>query len=124
MSDIEIVKEELIWFPLDEVYESRKTVDYDSHILGLSLERIIELVQRRAREDGEWAIANGMVGEDNKNEPKMREMMAFVSDPKNIEQAVTYIRKKNTEAETTVDFICRDLAMASMWAVVARKKRE
>lgn len=122
--DIEIVKEELIWFPVDEVYESRKTVDYDRPIKDMPLGEIIELVQRRATEDGEWCIANGMVGPDNRNEPKMRDMMAFVSDPKNIEQAVDYIYKEGTADERTVDFVCRDLGKASLWAATVKQSRE
>lgn len=119
--DIEIVKEELIWFPLDEAYESRKTVDYDCPILGLSLEDIIERVQRRAKEDGEFCIENGMVGPNNESEPKMRRMMAFVGDPKNIEQAVDYIYKEGKAKERTVDYICRDLGKASLWAASVKK---
>jgi hypothetical protein len=118
---MDIEKEELIWFPVDSAYESRKTVDYDQPIENMPLEDIIELVQKRAQEDGEFCIENDMVGPNKESEPKMRLMMAFVSDPKNIEQAVDYIYKEGTAGERTVDFVCRDLANASKWAANVKK---
>jgi hypothetical protein len=70
-------------------------------------------VQKRAQEDGEWAIANGHVGD---NEDNMRKMMAFVSDEKNIRQCVGIFIKEDLEGKRTVDFVCRDLANASKYA--------
>lgn len=102
---------ELIWFP--GVYHGRDTEEYTQNIAPLTLDQVVELVQKRAREDGEYCIANGMVGPNNESEPKMRAMMAFVSDPKNIEQCLDYIYKEGTHEERTVDFVCRDLANAS-----------
>lgn len=118
--DIEIVPEEIIWHP-GEDYESRKTVDYDCPIQDLPLADIVERVQRRASEDGEFCIENDMVGENRENESNMRAMMAFVSDPKHIEQCVDYIYKEDTAGERTVDFVCRDLANASKWATSVKK---
>lgn len=111
-----ISDENLMWFPDDLVYQGRDDPDYTQVVRGLALERIVELVQARATEDGEWAIANGRVGHNNRSEPTMRRMMEFASDPKNIEQALDYIYKAQTEGESTVDHICRELAKAARWA--------
>lgn len=116
---MDIVESEIIWFP--GIYKGRLTVEYTQTIDGLTFEEVCKLVQKRAQEDGEWAIANGMVGKNNENEPKMRRMMEFVSDPKHIEQCVDYIYKEETEGVRTVDFVCRDLANASRWAVNVKK---
>jgi hypothetical protein len=112
-----MIDENLMWFPSPDLYIGRDDPDYIQTVAGLSLERVIELVQARATEDGEWAIANGRVGPDNRNEPKMRQMMAFAADAKNIEQALDYIYKAQTEKTSTVDDVCRELAKASQWAV-------
>jgi hypothetical protein len=111
-----MIDENLMWFPDPDLYIGRDHADYTQTVAGLSLERVVELVQARANEDGEWAIANGRVGEDNRNEPKMRKMMAFAADAKNIEQALDYIYKAQTEKTSTVDDVCRELAKASQWA--------
>jgi hypothetical protein len=73
---------------------------------AITQEMLIDLVQKRAKEDGEWAIENDLVGD---NEDKMRQMMAWVSDPKHIVQCYEYGDNK----KETVDWICRDLANAS-----------
>lgn len=104
-----IVGEETIWYP--GIYEGRQGA-YATLIDTLDLVEIIPMVQKRAEEDGEWAIANGFVGD---NEEKMRKMMAWVSDPKNIEQAVEAALEDYPPRTKTVDFVCRDLANGSKW---------
>lgn len=92
------------------VYDGR-TEDPYSLIAGqLPLERVIEIVKKRAEKDGQWCIDNDLVGD---NEDKMRKMIAFTCDPKMVEQAV----KHPSNAGATVDFVCRDLANASKWNV-------
>lgn len=107
-----ITEEQTIWFP--GIYHGRDTEEWLQKVADISLVKLTELVQLRAQEDGEWAITNGFVGD---NEDKMRRMMAWVSDPVNIQQCVSYILKHEEEAERTVDFVCRDLANASKGAV-------
>lgn len=102
----EIQEHNIIWFP--GIYGGREG-DYAKTASSFSRERVIELVQQRAKEDGERAIENGHVGD---NEDKMREMMAFVSDEKHIIQCLEY----GNNSSETVDWICRDLANASKWA--------
>jgi hypothetical protein len=106
----EIVAEKTIWFP-GFFYNGREG-DYAKAVNELERETIIELVQKRAEEDGEWAIENGHVGN---NEDVMRKMMAWVSDPKNINQCLDHIHKVNMGHERTVDWVCRDLANGSKW---------
>lgn len=98
-----------IWYP--GVYHGRVFDEqYQQKVADISLVDLVELVQKRAKEDGEWAIENDHVGD---NEDKMRKMMAWVSDPVNIEQCADYIlRGGMTES---VDWLCRDLANASRW---------
>lgn len=108
----DIQEHETIWFP--GIYGGRTTEEYTIPLSSVSITRLIELVQLRAAEDGEWAIANGFVGD---NEPKMRRMMAFVSDEKNIRQCLAHIDKEGKTAERTVDWVCRELANASKWMV-------
>lgn len=102
----DITMHETIWFP--GVYGGRTDEEYTQPAHAISEEKLIELVQKRAKEDGEWAIENGFVGD---NEDKMRKMMAWVSDPKNIVQCY----QGNLEYGPTVDWICRDLANGSKW---------
>lgn len=97
-----------IWNP--GVYEPRTDGDYARTISDISLDEITELVQQRAKTDGEWTIENGLVGN---NEILMRRMMEFVADPKNIQQCTAYIYAEDTEYERTVDWVCRELANAS-----------
>ena len=108
MTDIQ--ENEIIWFP--GIYDVREG-DYLEIAGSITRERLIELVQKRATEDGEWAIENGFVGD---HENKMRKMMAFVSNEKHIIQCIEY----GSNAAETVDWICRDLANASKWAVNSR----
>lgn len=107
-----IAEETTMWYP--GVYEGRTDSEYGQPVNEVSEERIIELVQQRAKEDGEWAITNGFVGD---NEGKMRRMMEFVSDPTNIRQCIKFIQVHGEAEERTVDYVCRDLANASKWAV-------
>lgn len=108
----EITAERTIWFP--GIYDGREDEegDYAKTVVEFSDEKLIELVQQRAKEDGEWAIENGYVGD---NEDSMRKMMAWVSDEKNITQALEHIHSENMQTERTVDWLCRDLANGSKW---------
>lgn len=119
MTDIQ--EHETIWYP--GVYGGRQESPWTDSVETVPTERIIELVHQRAEEDGEWAIANGHVGKNNEHEAKMRRMMAFVSDEKNIRQCIDYIFTENTANVRTVDFVCRDLANASSWAVAAQERK-
>lgn len=96
---------ETIWYP--EVYEGRQG-DYAKPAHTFSEEELVALVQKRAEEDGNWAIDNGFVGN---NEDVMRKMMAWVSRPDNIKQCA----QANLDRGVTVDWVCRDLANASKW---------
>jgi hypothetical protein len=106
---------ETIWFP--GIYHGRNTDEYTQLAAPLPMPELIALVAKRAHEDGEWAIANGLVGENNRNEPKMRRMMDFVADAKNIQQCVEHILAEERDLEATVDWVCRDLANASRMLV-------
>lgn len=106
-----ITEEQTIWFP--GIYAGRTDSEYTKLIADVSTTELIELVQKRAHEDGWWAIDNGFVGD---NEDSMRKMMEFVSDEKNIRQCLDHILKSGAEEERTVDWVCRDLANASKWA--------
>lgn len=105
-----ITEEQTIWFP--GIYVGRTTTEWVQQVMDITLEVLTERVQRRAREDGEWAITNGFVGD---NEANMRQMMAWVSDEKNIEQIFTRITEGHEPSDTTVDWVCRDLANGSRW---------
>lgn len=100
----EIQEDHIIWFP--GLYNGR-VGDYAKIASTMPEAKVIELVQQRAHEDGEWAIQNGHVGD---NEDIMRKMMAWVSDVTNIRQAL------EANPDETVDWICRDLANGSKWA--------
>jgi len=108
-----IVEEEVIWYP--GIYGGRRIdTSYTQTIADVSLAELTELVQKRAQEDGQWSIDNGLVGD---NEDKMRRAMEFVSNPMNIQQCVSHILKEEAETERTVDWVCRDLANASKMMV-------
>lgn len=100
-------EQSIIWFP--GIYRGREG-DYAKKVGDISLPELMALVEKRAQEDGEWAIENKVVGE---NEANMRKMMEFVSTGINITQCVGHIRRNGTENETTVDWVCRELANAS-----------
>lgn len=106
MIELEIEAEMTIWFPLGSVYKGRQGV-YARHAHEFTENLLVELVQMRAREDGEWAIEQGLVGD---NEPIMRKMMEWVSRSDNILQCY-YV---NLDRGPTVDWICRHLAEASV----------
>lgn len=98
-----ITEDQTIWYP--DVYNGRQG-DYAKTVADVSLVELTELVQKRAQEDGQWAIDNGFVGD---NEDKMRKMMAWVSNPENIQQCL------EANPHETVDWICRDLANGSKY---------
>lgn len=106
-----ITEEQTIWYP--GIYGGRTDGEYTKLVADVSLAELTDLVQKRAQEDGEWAIAKGFVGD---HEDNMRRMMEFVSDEKNIQQCVGHILKEEMEGKRTVDFVCRDLANASKYA--------
>lgn len=115
--DPEIKDYETIWFP--QIYGGRQYGPWTKAATRISFDHLVALVQKRAKEDGEWAIANGHVGD---NEDKMRRMMAFVSNETNIRQCLDHIVKEEDEnthnedyEQRTVDYVCRDLANASKW---------
>lgn len=97
----------IIWFPVNEVYEGREG-PYAQRASDIRSDELVELVQKRAQEDGEWAIENGHVGE---NEDMMRQMMAWVSRRETIIQCAD----ANLDKGVTVDWVCRELAQASQF---------
>lgn len=99
-----IVEERIMWFP--GMYEGRKGV-YAKSPHDLLRPVFIKLVQQRAQEDGEWAIENGLTGQ---NDELMRKMMAWVSRPDVIKQCVNANLSKE---DITIDWVCRELALAS-----------
>jgi hypothetical protein len=98
-----IEEHDTIWFP--GIYGGRGG-DYAKLVADVPEEQLIRLVTMRAIEDGNWAIENGHVGD---NEDVMRKMMKWVGDPKNILQCA------RANPNETVDWICRDLANGSKW---------
>ena len=121
---MDIRKEQLIWFPIQEAYEPREEPEYAQNIAGLTLDQVVELVTKRVNEDGQFSIDNDMVGENRESEPKLRVMMEFACDRKNIEQCIDYIYKEQTEGEKTVDFVCREMGNASKWAAAVKARQE
>lgn len=110
--EVEITEDMTLWFP--GIYNGRQGV-YAKTVGELSDEDTITLVRHRVQEDGEWAIENGHVGENNENEPLMRKMMEWASDPTNIAQCLEHIYKEENAHIRTVDWVCRDMANASKW---------
>lgn len=110
-----ITEGQTIWYP--GIYGGRTDEEYTQVAMHLNFADLVQLVQIRAKEDGEWVIANGLVGPNNENEDKMRRFMAFVSDETNIRQCVDHIHKDGLDHVRTVDWVCRDLANASKWMV-------
>lgn len=103
----ELTEDQIIWHP--GIYHGREGA-YSQVACNVPQEDLIELVRKRAQEDGEWAIVNGHVGPHNENASLMRRMMEWVADPENIVQCF------EANPEETVDWICRDLANGSKWA--------
>lgn len=110
-----ITAEEVIWHPeLDSLYNGRQDVIYLQIAMYMNFDKLIELVQARAKEDGEWAIENNLVGD---NEDRMRRMMEWVSDETHIRQCVEHLHKNGRDDTATVDWVCRELANASKMSV-------
>lgn len=107
-----ILADQTIWYP--GIYMPREDEKYTAIASHINFDELVKRVQKRAKEDGEWAITNGHVGE---NEAKMRRMMAWVSDETNIRQCLEHIHTEKQDHHRTVDFVCRDLANASKWSV-------
>lgn len=110
-----ISEEQTIWYP--GIYSGREGV-YAQKVNEIPFKVLMDLVQTRAKEDGEWTIENDFVGD---NEDVMRKMIAWVSDPENISQCVSHIYKEGMGKERTVDFVCRDLANGSKWVGGSRE---
>lgn len=97
----EITPETTIWYPGPD-YVGRQG-RYAKPASEVSWNMLFALVQKRAEEDGEWAIENNRVG----GRPEfMRKMMKWVSDSENIVQCL----EANRDQNPTVDWICRELA--------------
>lgn len=109
---------ENIFFP--GVYHGRDDKVYTQRAVDMPFELLVKLVRERAEEDGEWTIEHNLVGN---NPDKMRRMMAFVANPKHIDQARNAILNGASPPDSTVDFLCRDLANASAWGIAARDQQ-
>lgn len=109
----EITAEENMWFPgPDALYKGREGV-YAQSISDFSGEDLTNLIQRRAHEDAEWAVANGLVGHQ---EDLMHKMVDWVSRDVNIIQCVIHIKEmdgEQVESIRSVDWMCRHLANAA-----------
>lgn len=101
---MEIVEHQTLWYP--GFYVPRTDGDWDKIASNLPFSRVLELVQTRASQDGEWTIEQGKVGD---NEEKMRKMMAWVSRKDNIRQCID----ANLDKGFTVDQVAHELAHAS-----------
>jgi hypothetical protein len=104
MTDIQDGRE-TIWYPGPD-YIGRQDELHQRHVSQVSEETLVDLVQLRAVEDGEWAIENGLVGD---NDELMRRMMEWVGMKTNIIQC----KQANLDMNPTVDMICRELADVS-----------
>ena len=92
--------EEIMWYPgLDYV---GREADYTKHISECEIDEVLELVQKRAQEDYDWIMRNGMASD---SEERMGKMLAWVSNHNNITQCV----QTNLEEDPTVDWVCREL---------------
>lgn len=107
----EITPEENMWYPGPEnLYQGRSGV-HAQKTTDFSGEDLTNFVQRRAHEDGEWAIANNLVGN---SEELMRKMVDWVSRDANIIQCIIHARESGMKVEErTVDWLCRELANAA-----------
>jgi hypothetical protein len=106
------IEEQNIWYP--GLYQPRTDGDYGKKVGDVLVNVTIGLVQQRVKEDGEWLIANNRVGPLNVSEPLMRRMMEWVVNEKNIWQCIQHIGKDGLAGERTVDWVCRELAEASV----------
>lgn len=112
---MDIIDEQTIWFP--GFYDGRQSDEYTQAVRDAPLEMVVELVQKRAQEDGQWLIDNDRVGPHGESKTKMLRMMAFVTNPKNIKQCINHIYEEGMEGERSVDWVCRELADASKFMV-------
>lgn len=97
---------ENMWFPGPSGAYAGRQGAYAEPVHSLPEEEFIQLVKTRAEEDGEWVIAQGLTG----GEPDvMRKMIEWVSEPTNIVQCY----EGRLEYGPTVDWVCRELAVAS-----------
>lgn len=106
MTDIQ--PNENMWYPGPD-YAGRD-VDYLELVGDSTRDRVIELVQKRAKEDGEWTIENDLVGD---KPDKMRAMMVWASNENIINQCLDRITEEGMERQRTVDWVCRELAEAT-----------
>jgi hypothetical protein len=106
----ELEEHETMWFP--GIYGGRQYSPWTKIATHINFDHLVALVQKRAKQDGEWAIENGHVGD---NEDIMRKMMDWVSEEKHIRQCVDHIHAEGKDDERTVDWVCRDLANGSKW---------
>lgn len=109
-----MIEEQNMWFPDSDLYQGRIDADYSQKVGDLLVSVTVGLVQQRALEDGSWLIDNHRVGPNNVNEPVMRRMMEWVADETNIMQCIESVGNKGLATELTVEWICRELAMASV----------
>lgn len=101
-----MTKEQNMWFP--GIYHGREDDAYTQLAGHIPEEQLVNLVQQRIQEDGQWCIDNGLVGD---NADVMRAMMKWASTPSNITQCLS----SNLDQGPSVDWICRDLANAAKW---------
>lgn len=108
MTDIPM--HENMWFPGPSgAYEGRQG-DYAEPVHTFPQERFIELVQTRAKEDGEWLLENSEEAANPAEFRKtVRQMIEWVSRPDNIIQ----VYESKLEYGPTVDWVCRELAAAT-----------
>lgn len=108
-----ITEKEVIWYP-GPVYDGRQDILYTQIATQMNFDELVELVQTRAKEDGEWTIENNLVGD---SEDRMRRMIAWISNEKHIRQCVEHLHKDGRDHVATVDWVCRELADASKLSV-------
>lgn len=106
--------QETMWYPGLDYRGREHDPEYAQTVDHAPLTKITELVKKRAEEDGEWIIAQNLVGE---NADKMRRMVAWASKDTHIQQCVGHILKEEMESVRTVDWVCYDLGKASRFAV-------
>jgi hypothetical protein len=108
--DLEIEAKDGLNIFTPSIYHGTNDQLYRRTIAEVELHDVIPLVQKRAREDGQWCIDMNLVGH---NEDKMRKMIEYVSDPINITETFRYITHHEDPTTRDIDFICRDLANGS-----------
>jgi hypothetical protein len=102
------MSEKNVWYPgLD--YEAPKG-DYEIKVNDVEVDVLLELVQTRIEQDGQWAIDNDRVGG---KELKMRRMIDWATNHQNIHQCVEQIFKEGAEDEKTVGWVCREMTTAA-----------